>query len=496
MNQTTNKRDFFILMVVFLLAVCVRIPNLDRPLSKHHEFNSAVVLNNIVSWQEAGGASVYNFVPVMTYPGAENRLIKPAINTDDLGNQVYLSLGPGFFVLPYLVFDLLHIAPSPLALQIFNIGIHLLLLLALYYLCTLLSNRLGLNSQFALYCCIAFLFMPGPLWYFGNGYVHTAVALPFAIMAFAVFLKNVCFYKKLTPSSIAGFCSMSILSIYIDWYAFFLLATLSAYSFFMFLKTRAVWWIKVGFLNIITAIVGVGLVFIQFASSVGWTKVLDYWRARFTSRSFDMENESVFSHIISLGINLASCIGLAAILSTITLLIWLKKRNDSTFGPKEQRLILLWGIACIVYNGLFFNWTYIHEFSLLPLSVVLSILTALFILKTISVKYRPISLFLLTAINITQYCVINPSGEIARVGTPYNTKMLMGNAIGKEAPKGFRIFSTVADDPVIQYYAHRSIHFAENPTEAMKLCDSFKIPKAVWVECDSVEMKKVTILKQ
>lgn len=495
MNQLQRKRELLILLVAFVVSVFARIPNLDRPLSKHHEFNSAVVLNNAISWQEAGGASVYNYVPVMTYPGIENRLLEQSVNTDTMCNQLYLSLGPGFFVLPYLIFNGFHISATPLGLQTINLLIHLLLVLAIYRLGILLTRQFDLQRRFGLYCCIAFLFMPGPLWYLGNGYVHTAVALPFAVVAFTLFLQQVFFHKKLTVPFIAGFCSMGILSIYMDWFAFFLLATIAAFGFYMFIKTKAMWWFKVALLSSITAVVGVALVFLQFASLLGWPKVWHYWRERFASRSFDMEQESLTSHFVSFGANLATCAGIAVIFSGVALFTWLKKRKEPAYAMQWQPLVLLWGVACIFYNGLFFNWSFIHEFSMLPISVLLAILTAFFVIKNVPEKYAVAIMAGFTAISLAQYYTINKPGNISRVGTPYNTQLLVGKTIGTNIPKDYKIFSNLVNDPVVEYYAHRSIYAVPSQTEAQQLCNIFHINKAVWVQCDSMKISKVVFIK-
>jgi hypothetical protein len=61
---------------LLLLLVVLRIPTLDRPLSKHHDFNNAVVLINAVSWQQAGGGNKFCFTPVMNFQGQSNKLLE------------------------------------------------------------------------------------------------------------------------------------------------------------------------------------------------------------------------------------------------------------------------------------------------------------------------------------------------------------------------------------------------------------------------------------
>ncbi|MFZ1659615.1 MAG: hypothetical protein WAT61_12375, partial [Flavobacteriales bacterium] len=50
------RRHSLILLAVFLLSVLVRTPQLGRPLSKHHEFCTAVALVVMDVWWERGWA--------------------------------------------------------------------------------------------------------------------------------------------------------------------------------------------------------------------------------------------------------------------------------------------------------------------------------------------------------------------------------------------------------------------------------------------------------
>ena len=69
-----SGKSFLILLLIFMISVVIRIPNIDRPLSKHHEFVTAISLRVIQIWHEDGGAN-YNYVPVMNYPGKANKNI-------------------------------------------------------------------------------------------------------------------------------------------------------------------------------------------------------------------------------------------------------------------------------------------------------------------------------------------------------------------------------------------------------------------------------------
>ncbi|MBL6875556.1 MAG: hypothetical protein ISR01_02090, partial [Chitinophagales bacterium] len=74
MKRTISVFPILIILGIFLLSVLVRIPNINRPLSKHHEFVTAVSLRVLDIWSTEG-AMKYGFNPVMNYPGEANKNI-------------------------------------------------------------------------------------------------------------------------------------------------------------------------------------------------------------------------------------------------------------------------------------------------------------------------------------------------------------------------------------------------------------------------------------
>jgi hypothetical protein len=487
-----TKRTF-ILCAAFVVSVLFRLPNINRPLSKHHEFAVAVILNGIISWKESGGASVFHYVPLMTYQGEENRLLERGVFTDAAGNQVYLSLGPGWYVLPYVVFTILHLPFTPLSLQLLNLVIHFITLLALYRLGLVLVKHYSfLSPYFPLLGCLVFLFMPGPLWYFGNGYVHAAVSLPFAISLFTQYLKWTFEQSRLSWANAGWFFLCGFGGIYLDWFTFFLLAVLGMAALFFYIKKKEVNWLLIAGLIGTTAFASVAIIFWQFASLLGWHNVAQYWTERSGDRSLTNEGNSMLSNVVSFIVNMVTCAGAALLVAGISIifLILRKSKNYPTVP------LMLWIITCLLYNGIFFNWSYVHEFSMVPLCVGISLLAA-HLLQAAKPRTALISLVALIVISLAQYYQINPPGAVSRVGTPYAAQMHLGKKIDSLVPKGYRIFSNLGNDPMVEYYAHRSFGFftIEDAAAAQHLCDSFRIRKAVWLDVDSLQLKGVHWLK-
>ncbi len=178
----SRKKAFMVVLGLFVLSIAVRLPNLDRPLSKHHEFNTAVVLINIESWRQAGGGSVFHYTPLMNFQNAGDKHMDTGPHIDKDGNHLYLSYGPGWYVLPYFFYQLFHLPPKPVYLQVINLLISLLDLLLLFYLFErLVPDELPKKYWIILFGCATFLFSPALLWYFGNGYVNIGIMMPMVI---------------------------------------------------------------------------------------------------------------------------------------------------------------------------------------------------------------------------------------------------------------------------------------------------------------------------
>src|SRR5436189_51957 len=88
------KRTLPVLLAIFLLSVAVRLPQLNRPLSRHHEFCTAIALRVMQIWYD-NGIEKYNYNPVMTYSNNADKFINNHANqtgkmVDSNGNFYYV----------------------------------------------------------------------------------------------------------------------------------------------------------------------------------------------------------------------------------------------------------------------------------------------------------------------------------------------------------------------------------------------------------------------
>ena len=124
-SSNLSRTAFLIMLLIFSISVLIRLPSLNRPLSKHHEFVTAISLRVLQIWDKEGGAK-YNYVPVMNYGGEANKHINNHASTveygveDAEGNYYYLSHPPLAYMAPYFVFKVLNIKPTVFSLQAFQ----------------------------------------------------------------------------------------------------------------------------------------------------------------------------------------------------------------------------------------------------------------------------------------------------------------------------------------------------------------------------------------
>jgi len=156
MSWQTNIKFLSIFLLFFVLSIAVRLPNLNRPLSKHHEFCTAITLIPLQNWVD-NGAATYHYSPSITFEGAANHHIEnlTAYPVEADGRFYYLSHPPFAYLLPYFTFKIFGIYPTPLALQVFNLFFHFLSSLLIYHIVVLLckNDEYGFTAMLTCLIC-------------------------------------------------------------------------------------------------------------------------------------------------------------------------------------------------------------------------------------------------------------------------------------------------------------------------------------------------------
>ena len=290
------------LFLVFMLSVLVRYPNLNRPLSKHHEFVTAIPLRVLQIWQKEGAAK-FNFNPVMNYAGNANKNINNHASTtgnmkDADGNYYYVSHPQFAYIFPYVVFKILNVKATVLSLTIFSLVINFFSAAFIYLIISLLSIQKPFKKLFipGLIGFAVYLFNPGVMWFQANTYMSDMlVQLPFILAVYTI-LKLLMRKRFLSVKYLFYYALFLFLMIYTSWLGLFFALAVFVYSV---LKLR---YQKV-FIPLIFITVGVSfftliLIFKQYSLINGAEAYVVQMMDRFSVRS-SLGGETFLGFIIS-----------------------------------------------------------------------------------------------------------------------------------------------------------------------------------------------------
>lgn len=463
---------------LLLLLVVLRIPTLDRPLSKHDDFNNAVVLINAVSWQQAGGGSKFCFTPVMNFQGESNKLLEKGNHVDAYGNHVYLSFGAGWYVLPYFVFALSGIGPSELALEILNILVGLLSTVLLFRF----LNTASQNKKASFNATLLFVLLPTPLWYMGHSYVTTGIMMPCLIGLLQLW------HRMANQSRIAWqqyllFFMLCLALSYFDWIGVFLPMGMAAWC----LVQKK--WQRDSFLFIavagIAAITAILLILSQFACHLGWEQVGGYWLSRFSERSVS-SGQSTVGHSLKIFIRFMLA-GYGPLLLTMLISFF----SAPTKSDHHHWIYFAIGFTA-VYNLVFLNWSLEHEFAWLVMSLLLVVWLAIARADWLASQAGKRWIGILSVASLATYFFINQPGSTSRNGQRYDLPKKLGEKIASTIPADAVIFTNLSNAKIEEWYARRTFNQAANAATARAITDSLQLPKAVWMQ---VQSGKITALQ-
>lgn len=444
------------LLLLLLLLVVLRIPHFNRPLSKHHDFNNAVILINAVSWQQAGGGSAFSYTPLMNFQGASNKLIENGPHIDAQHNHVYLSFGAGWYVLPYFVFQTLHISPSAAALEILNILIGLLTTLLLHRLLLQWLN----NKKTALLFTAFFTLMPAPLWYMGHSYVTTGIMLP--LVLWILRLWQIAATRPLSLFQLLQLFTAFVLLLYIDWLPVFVGCGMGAWALWKSIRQpqyHAIW-ITCG----LAVATGICIVFTQFATYLGWQQVWQYWQSRSAERSMGTAG---FTSIQLVWQTVKHLLSGYFPLFVVAAFIWIKKIPASTASVWKHWST--WALcAVLLYNMLLFNWSALHEFAWMAFGLVFCLWLFLHfgetLLSSSSAWIRAVMF-----VSVLAFYIINLPGPKNIRGEPYNAQQTIASRILQQVPADAVIVSNHNGPKIIEWYCQRSFNFASDIKEAKSI---------------------------
>lgn len=495
MTKLLKKRPwgivFPLLVLAFLVSILARWPQLNRPLSKHHEFCTAMALRVMQVWDE-GGITNYNFNPAMNFVGEENAFINNHASAsgrihDSDGNYYYISHPPLAYYVPFGLFKLLGADFSVANLQAFNLFLHFLSGLIVFFIALVLTGGQKLIPAFSAY--LTYLFNPATLWFQGNAYMSDMMVQPF--FALGVLVVVLIGLKERFSPQLFFLVTITIFAmVYTTWLGCFFALAAFLFGFIKWPVRKKKW----GFL--IGSFIGVGaalaLFFWQYSSINGSEAVLDEWFNRVKVRTgFSSSIGSIFflkgffQNAPAIAFNyLSSYASVLLVLVPLMSFVLVKKVSM----PPGFKMFSVISVGPILLLHLFLSDYSGHDFTTLWFSVFLAVTVGILLKKILLLEiaenkrllFRS-SLVLLVVLGCmagtAQFHYINKPGEVSLKGHRYDREMKAGLKIA-EAVSENEVAFVMGEKPTPQlvFYAHKNLKQTDDPEQAKKFLQHGKLP--------------------
>jgi len=474
LNRSSTFKVISILLLVFLTSVVVRYPNINRPLSKHHEFVTAIPLRVLQIWQK-DGASKYNFNPVMNYPGKANKNINNNASTtgnmkDNEGNFYYVSHPQFAYIFPYLVFKLFNIKATVLSLEVFHLVINFFSAAFIYLIISLLSIQKPFKKLFipGLIGFAVYIFNPGVLWFQANTYMSDMlVHLPFILAVYTI-LKLLMRKRFYSIKYLLYYAVFLFLMIYTSWLGLFFAFAVLIYSFIKLRQERV-------FIPLILITIGVSfftlvLIIEQYSLING----LDVYVAQMQNRFFvrgSISGNSIISFLFIKVIEvktllfnyMTSYLPIFILIMAFAYLVISKAKLGFVFTKNGFRFLWLSTLPVVLLHIVLLNYSghdFVSLYGSLFLAVVIGILYDKLKRGKVMSPYILNGGILATIFSsIFMYYTINKPGEYSIKGDYYSQSKDIGESIKQNAKPNEVVYlaGNVTLDPQLIVYAERNI---------------------------------------
>ncbi len=496
------KRTVPILIGIFILSVIVRLPTLNRPLSKHHEFCTAVALRVLHTWSERG-IDTYEGLPVMTYPGEPNKHINNHASSsgemkDESGNFYYVSHPPFGYYFPHTVFSLFQIKPTVASIQIFNLGTNVITAFFIYFTICLLGTNRARSDLFipGLIGYGIYLFNPATLWFQSNVYMSDTLVHGFFVIGVYTALKMFIRQRFRVPKYLITYLSFVFLMCYTSWLGYFFAFSAVLYSLIKSRKNKE--FLIPSLIGMGGAVLAMALTIWQYGQIAGYDALQAEWMSRAMERGSligqergwlgylytkALETKTVLFNYIT------SYLPIYFLLIYFTRRILRARRMRIVFTRNGYRFLWLSSLPIILLHFTLLNYSG-HDFTTLYGSLFLSVLVGIMFDKIFHGQPEG-RRALLIAYSITivamiaQFYFINRPGEVSLRGDRYEKYLVSGESVMKESHPDEVVFLLRQKPmPELVWYAKRNIQQVYSRGDALKWMDEFSASKGVIIELD------------
>lgn len=483
-SNTENKKNegrrlmlktYSFLLLLFLISVIIRVPNLNRPLSKHHEFNAALILIPMEVWEQTSIDEHY-FSPIMSYQNEGDRGIANMTSntTEKNGNLFYLSFPAATYVIPYFFFKILGVHPSPLALQVFNMFTHLFCVLLLFQIVLFITSSQLPESKRTIPAIVAatiFLFSPTPLWFYGNGYTHHTLVNVFILWSILITLKILYSNESNRNIKLLFVLTFSILTAWAGYLLAFIICCIFLIRWYKQKKFQ-----PTIVVSITAVLLGSFITYWQYSSIIGGSKFLAYLFDRFFVRSgLDIGFGSSITQLF-MGIGKWYIVGYLPILAFLLYQLFNLKINRYQLTREERSFLIISSSLIFSHHFLLSEFTSAHNYSVLIDGILISGIAGILLTKMInngtSLKRIKFAMLLVFFTSISQYYYINRIGEYSQNGDRYDFMQKIGETIKENSTKEEVIFVMNLEDkpsPQVIYYSKRNFHHVKDRDSANEI---------------------------
>lgn len=466
-----SRKHCLLVFTLFLLSVVIRLPTLNRPLAKHHEFCTAVSLRIMQIWHQEGIASS-RFNPVMTYPNPADRFINNYASgsgkmIDPAGNYYYVSHPPLAYYLPFAVFSMLGIPPDVLPIESFNLVVHLLCGIGIFLILqTLMPFQ---NNLPALSGYTAYMFSPGTLWFHSNIYMADILVQFFFICGVYVALKWSAEHNRRWTVLLGV---STFLMTYTSWLGVFFCLVIMGVC----IRQRS---LKQAMVLAACPAAALLLTAFQYSRIAGWDALGQEWLTRFLERSGG-SSWNIFPAITIITKNYLTSY-LPLIIATGVLLIFYFRRISGA-SSIFVRFFLFSAVPVILLHVVLPDYSG-HDFTTLYGGLFLAVFFGM-LLSFAAQKSRrawmAAVITLVVSFSIVQYYYINPPGEYSRKGDRYADFHDIGKSIATLSAADEVVFlEGIKASAEIVFYAGRNIRQIHDEREAADFLRTHPIAQGV-----------------
>jgi hypothetical protein len=457
-----------ILLLLFAVSVAIRLLYLNRPLGGHQWLTAQTLVIHSI-WYERGIATC-GFNPIVTFelPADKNILSPMGRMASPAGDRCFISQPPLGYILPYLVQTSLGLRPDVLPLQIFNLAVHLMCVLLVFLIIRLLAVNRGVHNPEipALIGAAVYMFMPVTLQYHGNVYSFETLVQVFFLLAIYLFLRVL--ERPARPAWLyIALAATAFYMSYTEWLGVLFAFSTVLYALFHF-RDRMVRWAAIAVIAGTAA--ALCLTLVQYSQIAGVDAFLrgaagTYLERSGVSSTFSHENRSLLSSKAwqRLGNHYMDGFGWFPFVLAVAAAVMMLRKSVREMVvrsiPMEHAAIFLTLLPVVLHHLILFDFTSIHDYSVLKDAVFLSLLAGMLCyLLMLSGKQQILNGILAAAFICSLLIGIGQFWKLNQNSTSDCFKE-SGEFIARTAQPDEVVFFIMDDELCAQFvfYAHRNI---------------------------------------